>query len=86
MSSTKKAWPSLPTDEAAETFVAEADLSQFDWSRAEPVTHEFESKDARVNMRMPQSQLAAIKAEADKRGIRYQRFMRELLERGMQTL
>jgi predicted DNA binding CopG/RHH family protein len=37
-------------------------------------------------MRMPESQLEAIKAEAKKRGVKYQRFMRELLDRGMQTL
>lgn len=82
----RKPWPSLPTDEAAEKFVAQADLSEFDWSLAEPVTHEFAPKSARVNMRMPQSQLAEIKAEAARRGIKYQRFMRELLDRGMATL
>ncbi len=81
-----KPWPSLPTDEAAEKFVAEADLSEYDWSLAEPVTHEFAQKSARVNMRMPESQLAEIKTEAEKRGIKYQRFMRELLDRGMATL
>lgn len=86
MSKGKKAWPSLPTDEAAEKFVEEADLSEFDWSLAEPVTHEFAQKSARVNMRMPKSQLAEIKAQAEKRGIKYQRFMRELLDRGMATL
>ena len=86
MSKGKKPWPSLPTDEAAEKFVAGADLSEFDWSLAEPVAHEFAQKNARVNMRMPESQLAEIKTEAEKRGIKYQRFMRELLDRGMATL
>lgn len=86
MSKGKKPWPSLPTDEAAEKFVVEADLSEFDWSLAEPVTHEFAQKNARVNMRMPESQLAEIKTEAERRGIKYQRFMRELLDRGMATL
>lgn len=86
MSTSKKPWPTLTTDEMAENFVAEADLSEFDWSAAEPVHHEFGDKSARVNMRMPESQLEAIKAEAKKRGVKYQRFMRELLDRGMQTL
>ena len=36
-----KPWPSLPSDEAAERFVETADLSEYDWSRAEPVTHRF---------------------------------------------
>ena len=53
---------------------------------AEPITHEFESKSSRVTMRLPESQLNKIKAEAEKRGVKYQRFMRELMERGMQTL
>ncbi|WP_394691507.1 CopG family antitoxin [Hoeflea sp.] len=86
MNKSKKPWPTLPSDDAAEAFVAEADLSEYDWSLAEPVRYEFEDKSARLNMRLPESQLAAIKAEAEKRGMKYQRFIRELLDRGMQTL
>lgn len=86
MSRSKKQWPTLPTDEAAEEFVATADLSEYDWSAAEPVRYEFEDKSARVTMRIPESQLDDIKAEAAKRGVKYQRFMRELMERGLQTL
>lgn len=86
MKQSKNNWPSLPTDEAAQEFVATADLSEFDWSAAEPITHEFESKSAQVNMRLPESQLARIKAEAERRGKKYQPFMRELMERGLQTL
>ncbi|KGF70802.1 hypothetical protein LL06_03365 [Hoeflea sp. BAL378] len=86
MSRSKKPWPTLTSDEMAEKFVEDADLSDFDWSAAEPVRHEFADKSARVNMRMPESQLEAIKAEAAKRGVKYQRFMRELLDRGMGTL
>lgn len=86
MSKSKKPWPTLPTDEDAEKFVEEADLTEYDWSAAEPVHYEFEDKSARVTMRLPESQLERIKAEAAKRGVRYQRFMRELMERGMRTL
>ena len=86
MSKSKKPWPNLPTDKAAEQFVEKADLSEYDWSAAEPVRYEFEEKSARVTMRMPDSMLHHIKSEAAKRGIKYQRFMRELMERGMQTL
>ena len=32
-----KAWPTLPTDEAAVKFVDEADLSKFDWSKSIPI-------------------------------------------------
>jgi predicted DNA binding CopG/RHH family protein len=86
MSRSKKPWPTLPSDEAAEAFIGEADLSEYDWSAAEPVRYEFEDKSARVTMRLPASQLETIKAEAARRGVRYQRFMRELMERGMRSL
>ncbi|MEQ8940538.1 MAG: CopG family antitoxin, partial [Roseitalea porphyridii] len=75
MSKSKKPWPTLPTDEDAERFVEQADLTEYDWSAAEPVHYEFEDKSARVTMRLPESQLERIKAEAAKRGVKYQRFM-----------
>ncbi len=37
-------------------------------------------------MRLPERPLAAIKAAAEKRGMKYQRFIRELIDRGLQTL
>lgn len=86
MSKSKKPWPTLASDDEAEKFLEESDLSQFDWSVAEPVRYEFEDKSARVTMRIPESQLKDIKAEAARRGVKYQRFMRELMERGMRSL
>lgn len=82
----RKPWPQLTSDEDAERFVETADLTTFDWSALQPVRYEFEDKSARVTMRLPESQLSRIKAEAAKRGIKYQRFMRDLMERGMETL
>ena len=86
MSKSKKPWPTLASDKEAEEFVEKADLSEFDWNAAEPVRYEFEDKSARVTMRIPESQLEDIKAEAARRGVKYQRFMRELMERGMRSL
>ena len=86
MSNLGKPWPSLRSDEEAERFVEDADLSEYDWSTAVPMNYEVEDKTARVTMRMPESQLAHIRAEAAKRGVKYQKFMRDLMERGMQTL
>ena len=83
MTRSKKPWPTLPTDEVAEAFVESADLSEYDWAAAEPVSYEREEKDARVTVRMPQRQLDALKKEAERRGIRYQRLMREYVERGL---
>jgi len=86
MNKLKKPWPTLSTDEEAEIFVSTADLSEYDWSLAEPVRYEFEDKSARVTMRLPEKQLENIRVEAAKRGIKYQRFMRELMERGLRSL
>ena len=77
-----KAVPKLKTDEEAEAFLAE-DLSDLDFAQFVPIRFEFERKEARVNMRLPQSLLDAVKARADARGIPYQRFIRETLERAV---
>ena len=82
-----KRLPILHTDEEAEDFVANANLTEYDLSHRVSLS-EFERrfKDASIHMRLPRGQLDQIKAEAEKRGIPYQRFMRELIERGMRTL
>jgi predicted DNA binding CopG/RHH family protein len=76
----KKKIPTFKSDAEAEHFVATADLSEYDLSGATPVRFEFEKKAARVNMRLPEPLLAAVKARAKARGIPYQRFIREALE------
>lgn len=81
-----KKFPQFNADEEAERFVETVDLSEYDFSDFKPMNFEFENKGARVNMRLPKSQLAKIKAEAKNRHIPYQRFMRDLLTRGLQTL
>ena len=83
MNSTLKKLPVLLTDEDAERFVDEADLSEYDLSGFRPMTFELIKKDARVNMRLPQPLLAKIKSRAAAEGIPYQRFMRDLMERGL---
>jgi len=71
--------PTFRSDEEAEEFVATADLSEYDLTGI-PVRFEFQPKSARVNMRLPESLLKSVKARAGKRGIPYQRFIREVLE------
>lgn len=78
-----KKFPPLRTDEEAETFVETADLSEYDFSQFRPVRFEFETKAARVNMRLPQSLLNAVKERAKTRGIPYQRYIRETLEKAV---
>ncbi len=77
----KKKIPAFKTDKAAERFVDEADLSDYVLSGATPVRFEFEKKASRINMRLPESLLNAVKAKATVRGIPYQRLIREVLEK-----
>jgi len=72
--------PSLPSDEAAEAFVAEADLTDYDLSGFKPARFEFQPKASQLNMRLPTSLLDAVRARAADRGIPYTRYVRETLE------
>ncbi len=76
--------PAPQSDAEAERFVEEADLSQYDLTGFKQTKFEFERKTARVNMRLPDSLLAAVKAKAAARGIPYQRFIREAIERALE--
>ena len=75
-----KKLPKLRTDKAAEDFVANADLTEYDLSNMRIVRFEFEPKTERVNMRLPRTLLDAVKARAAKQGIPYQRYIRQALE------
>ena len=80
----KKPLPSLRTDEEAEKFVAESDLTEYDLSGMQFVRFEFQPKSERINMRLPKSLLDAVKATAAKAGMPYQRFIRQALEAAVQ--
>ena len=77
--------PRMTSDEEVEAFL-DQDLSALDFSQFKPIRFELAGKDARVNMRLPQGQLDAVKAEAKKRGVPYQRLIRELIDRGLDSL
>lgn len=71
--------PELTSDAEAEAFL-DQDLSDLDFGAFTPVRYEFQKKAARVNMRLPQPLLEAVKQRAALRNIPYQRFIREVLE------
>lgn len=75
-----KPMPSLRSDQAAEEFVATADLSQYDLSAFKPMHFEIEPKSAVLNMRLPVALLDAVKSRAKAKGIPYTRYVRMLLE------
>jgi len=79
----KKKIPSFKSDAAAERFVSRANLTRYDLSGLKPMRFEFEKKTAQLNMRLPKALLDAVKLRAQKRGIPYTRFLRELIEQGI---
>jgi predicted DNA binding CopG/RHH family protein len=79
----KKSLPILKSDAEAETFVADADLMDYDLSSLTPVRFELKRKDKSVNLRLPEDLLAAVRARAQKEGIPYQRFIRMALEQAL---
>ena len=78
-----KRLPEFKSDKEAEQFVDNADLSEYNLSGGKTVRFEFEKKSARVNMRLPEQLLEAVKKRAKRRGIPYQRFIRETLEKAI---
>ena len=80
----KRRLPVARTDRQA-TAVVRRDLSGYELKSMKPVRFEFTRKDARVNMRMPEALLSAVKEKADRAGIPYQRFIRQALERAIST-
>ncbi|MCX7317784.1 MAG: CopG family antitoxin [Hyphomicrobiales bacterium] len=76
----KRKWPVLGSDEQAERFVEEADLSDYDFADMVPVQYEFEPKAAAFNMRLPSSLLEALKSKAKAKGIPFTRYVRLLIE------
>jgi len=80
----KKKLPTLTTDEEAEDFVANADLSEYDLSEMIPMRFELKPKDKSINLRLPEQLLEAVRSRVTRAGIPYQRFIRMALERAVQ--
>lgn len=80
-----KPFPHLRSDEEMERFVETADLSEYDFSQFKPIRTFFkERKNARVNMRLPESLLNKVKSMALEEKVPYQRLMRDLIETGIE--
>ena len=72
----KKKLPIFTTDKEAEDFVDDADLTEYDLSELTPVRFEFQLKERSITMRLSEPLLEAIKEEAGRSGMPYQRFIR----------
>ena len=80
----KKKLPKFRSDQEAEEFVDEANLTEYDLSEMRPIRFEFQPKSERVNMRLPRQLLDAVRSSAAKAGVPYQRFIRQALEEAVQ--
>ena len=74
--------PDLLSDEDAERFVAEEDLSGYDLSGFTPVRFEFGRAGGRQRAAAGDL-LAAVVRQAEAQGMPYQRFIREAIERAL---
>lgn len=79
----KKPIPTFRTDKEAEDFVAQADLSEYDLSEGQFVRFEMRPKDKAVSLRLPETLLEAVRGEAKREGVPYQRFIRMAIERAL---
>jgi predicted DNA binding CopG/RHH family protein len=79
----KKKFPKFKNDAAAEAFVANADLSEYDFADMMPMRFELRRKDKSVSLRLPEQLLNAVRVNAKRIGIPYQRFMRLAIEKAV---
>ena len=79
----KKPLPNLTTDKEAEDFIDNADLTEYDLSALTPTRFEFQPKERSITMRLSEPLLEAIKNEAGRSGMPYQRFIRQALEQAV---
>ena len=83
-----KPLPHFKSDEDARKFTDEADLSEYDLSGFRPLSSfEFaKKKDARLEMRIAEDQLKALKTAAKAQGIPYSRLARMIVEQGIKAM
>ena len=83
-----KKLPHFKSDGEAARFVAEADLSEYDFSDFRPLSEvltntEMQRKSKSITFRLSETLLDMLKAEAKARDIPYQRLMRQILAKGL---
>ena len=78
-----KPFPDFKSDEEAQAFVANADLSEYDFSDMVPMRFELKRKDRAVNLRLPEQMLEAVRERAKSAGMPYQRFIRMAIEKAL---
>jgi predicted DNA binding CopG/RHH family protein len=79
----KRTIATFKTDKEAEDFVAKADLTEYDLSGGQVVRFELRPKDKTVSLRLPEQLLNAVRRQAEKAGMPYQRYIRMALEKAV---
>lgn len=74
--------PIFKTDAEAEAFL-EQDLSDLDFSQFKPIRFEFQPKEKSINLRLSEDLLEAVRENAKREGVPYQRYIRHALERAV---
>ena len=79
----KKTIPEFKSDNEAEEFL-EKDLTDYiDLKNIRKVSFEFQPKTKKVNIRFPEKLLDAVRKEAKRQGIPYQKFIRQAVEHSL---
>jgi predicted DNA binding CopG/RHH family protein len=74
--------PVFKSDEEAAAFL-DQDLSDLDFSQFKPMQFEIRPKEKSINLRLSEGLLDAVRENAKREGVPYQRFIRLALERAV---
>jgi predicted DNA binding CopG/RHH family protein len=75
-----KKFPDLKSDDEADVWLQDADLTEYDLSGMKKVRFELARKDASISLRLPAALLATLRANAAKANIPTQRLIRMMIE------
>lgn len=75
-----KSLPDLNTDEEAEDFVANSDLTEYDWSGFKKVHFEFAPKREEIRLTLPAALLEAVRAKAREQDLSDAQYIEQVLE------
>jgi predicted DNA binding CopG/RHH family protein len=79
----KKKVPHFKTDEEAEAFLDQDLTDYLHAGNFKPMHFEIRPKDTSVNLRLSAGLLDAVRANAKREGVPYQRYIRHILERAV---
>ena len=78
-----KRLPKMKTDKEAEELISEDISDYISKDNFVPTTFEFAPKDKSINLRLSADLLNTVKAISKRRGVSYQKYIREALEKSL---